>query len=182
MLCFALTCPIMARICPRHQCRHRPYWLVCTCHWVIWTCVYCCCQIWNDFINCTEEEQQRILQNSNPRPVVGDKNIKEQLPDGCNNIPRNDSWEMIDDNRSGIPMFNYSFPVMNVINMQPRPQPFKDGETCISKGDDSRDRCHFFMFLVHPAFSADQCYKRIDQNLRRILHKKCVPMVSKWSM
>ncbi|XP_069126172.1 R3H domain-containing protein 4-like [Argopecten irradians] len=78
---------------------------------------------WKDFMNSSEEEQGRILQQGS----TNTKNNKDKHKEKDND--ELDSWEEIPDNRA-----------------------------------------------VHPAYTAEECYQRLDRNIRMFLKRRNIPV------
>ncbi|OWF47278.1 R3H domain-containing protein 4-like [Mizuhopecten yessoensis] len=83
-------------------------------------------KVWKDFMNSSEEEQGRILQEKGRIAV----NSKEKRTENRNdNKDLDNSWEEIPDNRA-----------------------------------------------VHPAFTPEECYQRLDRNIRLFLKRRNIPV------
>lgn len=77
-------------------------------------------KVWNDFVNRTEEEQQRFLQDSTQKEVHSERAETEDM--------EKSGWEVVEDKRA-----------------------------------------------IHPTYTAQECFRRIDRGLRKLLKKRHVP-------
>lgn len=94
-------------------------------------------QPWNDFMNCSGEEQERLLS------LLEEEGAKKK---SASRLPK--------DGRNG-----------------DRPFVLVDVRLCVLRWLNSR------LSTVHVAFSAQDCFQRIDRRLRATLRRKQIPLV-----